>query len=232
MRKNRRNGRRAARLSLLALGIVSLIVLPAPSALAHCPLLDPQCLLGTVDEVVGDATGVVEDTVQGVTNVVEDVPEVLEHTLEVASGGKEEADKAPEPVSEILEAAGSSDEPAPSPVGGNRDGEQVEGTRSDRRARTAVPAGQAGTPTVVLESSAEGSASVSTARPGPSVLPPDAPGILDRIGTAAADAARQLRFPVALSLIVLAFVLFQNNLDRKDPKLALAPITAEVMRFE
>jgi hypothetical protein len=62
--------------------------------------------------------------------------------------------------------------------------------------------------------------------------PKDPPNLLGRIGGIAAEAARHLGFPLALALIVVAFVMVQNYLDRKDPKLALAPILPEVMRFE
>jgi hypothetical protein len=33
-------------------------------------------------------------------------------------------------------------------------------------------------------------------------------------------------FPLALALLVAAFLLVQNRVDRKDPKLALAPISS------
>jgi hypothetical protein len=46
------------------------------------------------------------------------------------------------------------------------------------------------------------------------------------------EAARQLGFPLALAVIVVAFAMIQNYIDRKDPKLALAPIRPEVLRFE
>ena len=57
-------------------------------------------------------------------------------------------------------------------------------------------------------------------------------GLFDRIGSLATQAAKALAFPVALALIVLLFVAVQNRIDRKDPKLALAPIAPDLLRFE
>jgi hypothetical protein len=57
-------------------------------------------------------------------------------------------------------------------------------------------------------------------------------GALERIGRAVVGAAEDFAFPVALALMVAAFLIVQDRLDRKDPKLALAPHRPEVVRFE
>jgi len=57
-------------------------------------------------------------------------------------------------------------------------------------------------------------------------------GLFDRIGSLAIQAAKELAFPLALAVIVLLFVAVQNRIDRKDPKLALAPMTPDLLRFE
>jgi hypothetical protein len=57
-------------------------------------------------------------------------------------------------------------------------------------------------------------------------------GLFERIGSLAIQAAKELAFPLALAVIVLLFVAVQNRIDRKDPKLALAPITPDLLRFE
>jgi len=57
-------------------------------------------------------------------------------------------------------------------------------------------------------------------------------GLFDRIGSLAIQAAEVLAFPVALAVIILLFVAVQNRIDRKDPKLALAPIAPDLLRFE
>ncbi len=42
---------------------------------------------------------------------------------------------------------------------------------------------------------------------------------------------RTLAFPIMLILLVIGFVLVQNTIDRKDPKLALAPVGADHLTF-
>lgn len=61
--------------------------------------------------------------------------------------------------------------------------------------------------------------SASEAAPGESVI--------SQLGRIATEAARQAAFPLALTLMVIAFLMVQNRLDRKDPKLALAPVDSE-----
>jgi hypothetical protein len=43
--------------------------------------------------------------------------------------------------------------------------------------------------------------------------------------------AGTLAFPLLLILLVIGFVLVQNTIDRKDPKLALAPVGADHLPF-
>jgi len=57
-------------------------------------------------------------------------------------------------------------------------------------------------------------------------------GLFERIGSLTIQAAEALAFPLALAVIVLLFVAVQNRIDRKDPKLALAPIAPDLLRFE
>lgn len=46
--------------------------------------------------------------------------------------------------------------------------------------------------------------------------------------------ARDLGFPLALAALVSAFVMVQGRLDRRDPKLAAAPISVhdDLLAFE
>ncbi len=43
----------------------------------------------------------------------------------------------------------------------------------------------------------------------------------------AAEATRQLAFPLALTMMVVVFLTIQGRFDRKDPKLSLAPVDSE-----
>lgn len=62
---------------------------------------------------------------------------------------------------------------------------------------------------------------------GPFVQPPALGGfrkLLRRVAEVAAQVGKRSAFPVALLLMVLGFLTVQNRIDRKDPKLALAPV--------
>jgi hypothetical protein len=49
--------------------------------------------------------------------------------------------------------------------------------------------------------------------------------------TGAVKLARTVAFPIALALLVIGFLLVQGWIDRKDPKLALAPVGSEYLTF-
>ena len=51
--------------------------------------------------------------------------------------------------------------------------------------------------------------------------------VISQIGKVAAAAAEQVAFPLVLTLLVIAFLMVQNRIDNKDPKLALAPVDSE-----
>jgi hypothetical protein len=51
--------------------------------------------------------------------------------------------------------------------------------------------------------------------------------LVTQIGRIAAEAAQQAAFPLLLILMVLAFLMVQNRIDSRDPKLALAPMDTE-----
>jgi hypothetical protein len=53
------------------------------------------------------------------------------------------------------------------------------------------------------------------------------PGVFAAIGRVAVEAAEQVAFPLALALLVGTFLMVQNRIDRRDPKLALAPIHSD-----
>jgi hypothetical protein len=51
--------------------------------------------------------------------------------------------------------------------------------------------------------------------------------VISQIGRVAIEAIEKAAFPIALMLMVGAFLMVQNRIDRKDPKLALAPVDSE-----
>jgi hypothetical protein len=47
------------------------------------------------------------------------------------------------------------------------------------------------------------------------------------------EATRDMAFPMVLALIVVLFLLLQGLMDRRDPKLAVAPLSRnEILNFE
>jgi hypothetical protein len=48
-----------------------------------------------------------------------------------------------------------------------------------------------------------------------------------QLSRAALTTAHKLSFPLALTLLVIAFLVFQSRLDRRDPKLRLAPVDSK-----
>jgi hypothetical protein len=54
--------------------------------------------------------------------------------------------------------------------------------------------------------------------------PAVADGVLDRIAEGVTDAARRFAFPMTVAGLAALFLLVQGRLDRRDPKLATAPI--------
>jgi hypothetical protein len=47
----------------------------------------------------------------------------------------------------------------------------------------------------------------------------------------AAEVAKRIAFPVALLLIVMGFLFVQHRIDRREPKLASAPVVRDIARF-
>jgi hypothetical protein len=50
---------------------------------------------------------------------------------------------------------------------------------------------------------------------------------LRALARVAAQGGRDSRYPLFLLLLLLLFLLVQRRIDRRDPKLALAPLTAD-----
>jgi hypothetical protein len=188
----------------------------APAAMAECPHTDPVCVVESSIEteappspslppIPGDVEKAVEDAVEGAKGEVDRVIGQVTETID-----------------ELLQPGGDS------PGGGGDDGGST----------NQPPAGSGGGRTSSPEERLTGPGFPGSPLTTPATVPStpaafkDQPGPFGRIGDAAVEAAKRLGFPLALALVVVAFAMFQNYLDRKDPKLALAPVGPEVMRFE
>ena len=205
------------KLALVAFGTGILFLVAAPLALADCPVTDPACVTKNVSDVnpppapslppVGDVKDKADEVIKPAKDAVGGVSDAIDGLLNPGGGNGGE---------------GGSGETPP----GRPDGKGAPGAGGTSQSPAGSP----------------GSVPFNDGRLQPGNLPPnspsstsglkDPPNLLGRIGGIAAEAARHLGLPLVLALVVVAFVMVQNYLDRKDPKLALAPILPEVMRFE
>ena len=117
----------------------------------------------------------------------------------------------------------------------------------DRDGFGLVSPGGAGPETSILEALSDlDELAVSVADPKPGVVPDDeatahAFGLRVPLGSSignlartAGEAVQEFAFPLTLAIAVLLFLLFQGELDRRDPKLAYAPVdsTKDMVSFE
>jgi hypothetical protein len=197
------------------LGLGSFLFLAAPAALAECPLTDPLC--------------VVESSIETELPPPPSLPPIPDDVGKALEGAKGEVDKVvgqvTETIDELLNPAGK--DPGGGGGGGDDGGSVKQPPGAPGGGRTGSPEGRLTGPDF------PGSRLTTPANvPTTPAAFKDQPGPLGRIGEAAVEAAKRLGFPLALAVIVMAFAMIQNYLDRKDPKLALAPVGPEVMRFE
>jgi len=219
----------AIRLGTAGLMVASAFVLMSAPAMA-CPVTDLTCLPETTADPVTAVVDTTTDVADTATTVVDQATEVIEQTTaaveETAAAITDQANELVEPTTD--EVLGST---VAQPSGPDATEPGGDGTATG-------PAG-------VKSRTVDGAGPLSFGR-GPVIGPVAAPisltpavsqsiprgGLFDRIGSLAIQAAEALAFPLALALIVLLFVAVQNRIDRKDPKLALAPVAPDLLRFE
>jgi hypothetical protein len=231
----------AIRLGTAGLMVASAFVLMSAPAMA-CPVTDLTCVTETAADpvtavtdtttsAVNQATATVEETADAVTDQANQAVETVTDTV------KGIVDQVPDPIDPgviddptgiLPDVLGSTvDQPSgPSATepGGNGTATGPGGGKS-RTAGVAGPSSFGRGPVIGPV------AAPISSTPAVSVTIPR-PGLFDRLGSLAILAAEALAFPLALAVIVLLFVAVQNRIDRKDPKLALAPITPDLLRFE
>lgn len=236
-----RIGGRVAAVSLIVM--LSSLMFAAPAG--ACDVLDPTCVVETVEDTVDSATGTVddaaEDAAETIDETVEETTETVEETVETVVG---EAEETVEGI--VGPVIGQTDDviggpsqptvpgvdldPVPPPAvdpGPSGDGGAGNGSDGDGSGVGDGPAGTASGGVVgpfVLDPPALGGAPATQ-----NTLEPR--GFLGLAGPAGAIASR-IAFPLALALLVFLFVTFQDRLDGKDPKLALAATSPDVLRFD
>ncbi|MGH2579261.1 MAG: hypothetical protein ACRDGP_00225 [Actinomycetota bacterium] len=220
--------------------VVSAFVLMTVPAVA-CPVTDLSCLPQTVADPVTAVQGAVDQTTTTVEETATTVTDTVNEAVEpITDAVKEVLGQAPDPLDPgviddptgILPDVLGSTVTQPSGPGATRPGGN----------------GSATGPGVVKSRTVGGGGGAGLSRfgRGPVIGPVAAPisstsaasltnprqGLVERIRSLAIQAAEALAFPLALALIVLLFVAVQNRIDRKDPKLALAPVAPDLLRFE
>jgi hypothetical protein len=213
------------RLAALSFAIVALGVLAPGIALADCPPLDVVCL---ADETLGGGGGGVpvdlpplpdDDPIDDVVDPIDDVvPPVVKDPIDRIRGLLDDPPVDP-PIGGGGGGGGSHEGP-----GGAGNGTSRPGGRSDAPPR----------PREVLtgpRASRLGISSTSLERSGPPAPVERDPAIGERLGQVLAVAARSLALVLALLGLAALFAVIQDRLDRKDPRLALAPIESDVVTF-
>jgi hypothetical protein len=191
-----------ALLAVLPLGVAG------PALAQDCLPLDMACV---VDEVTEHAQGTVDDTVTTVTDTVGPVVDDTSDEVDRILGGGNEPPPPPD--------GGGGGDSGGGGDGGSGNGDGGAGPASGR---SALPLGLR-------------PAAITT---GATITPSEQPvqldngtDLRDRFATTIAGAAKSLAVVAALLGIAVAFVLTQNRIDRSDPRLALAPVEADLVRF-
>ena len=226
----------ATRLGIVGLMVGSAFVLISAPAMA-CPVTDFTCLPETtaspVTAVTDTATSAVDQAAatahETAAAVTDKANKTVEPVTDAVKGILGQAPDPPDPTGIIPDVLGSTvaqpSSPGTTEPGGNGTVTGPGGGKS-RTNGGAVSSLTFGRGPVIGPVAARISSTAAVSRTIPRG------GLFDRIGSLAIQAAKELAFPLALALIVLLFVAVQNRIDRKDPKLALAPITPDLLRFE
>jgi hypothetical protein len=190
---------------------VLLLVGAAPARADDCnPVLD----LCGVDDVVDDTVDTVSGTVDTATDTTSDATDPVRKVVDDVLGG---------------ESAGETPLPGDRNGGGSDDGGRKRHGENHRgRNSGGIALGTDGLPTPARSSLGNFSLGSETSSIGNAVGPPPDPSLPDRL---AAGAAKGIATVLVLLGVAVAFVLIQDRLDKKDPKLALAPTRSDVVRF-
>ncbi len=199
----------------------------APAAAQTCLPLDVSCAAedlggGVVRQsgdpdpggLVNDAVGTVGDTVDDVIGTIDDAPDEIDDIVNPPGPQLPPDD----------DEAGNDDEGGP--------GDDEEGTRGGTYdERGAVPSrirssGDRMSPGPRLSAGAPLGFTETSSRTFDPVLDET-----ERIGSAIAAAVPSLMLVLVLLAIAIGFVTVQGRLDRKDPRLALAPVGTEIVSF-
>jgi hypothetical protein len=202
--------------------LVLSFVLLAPSGVAladgPCALMDLGCIVGTADLTVDDAVDTGGSTTQAAVHQVETtVDDVQGRVRDLLGSGGDEPGGGGGNGGNVGNGHGGGD-------GGPRhDGSGNGALRHPTRA-SSMPSTDVGVPT-------PGTAPTLVTTMGYRFADRASAG--EGIPGALREAATGIALPLVVVLLLLfAFTAIQDRLDRRDPKLALAPLATDVLRFE
>jgi hypothetical protein len=206
-------------LLVFSAALISLIAL-APVAGAACPGVDPRCVTDTIDQAQSGLPDTDDPLGEDVPGPVQDGVDTVQDTAGPVVGQVEDT------VDGVLNPGddGGGDD------GGGDDGSGPGGGSDGGKDPSTQGSGPGGgssglfgdSPSPVSGTPLQGPASSGST---------GSVSLVERIRRGAVGTVKELGFPLVLALIVIMFLMIQDRLDRRDPKLALAPITPDVSSF-
>ena len=214
--------------ALLLLAIGGSFVIAAAPARAACAPTDLACATGTVTATVTESVGEVTEPVTEVTDpVTETTGGVVDEVNDTVRPIVDEVPQLPDPPVNVADPPTPDESNAPGARTGSADPSGDPG-----HGRSDLVSGSLVEPTVPVQALVR-DAFVPGLDPGPGPdvrIGPSPPA--ERAGVSLQDLVTAgFAFPLALVLIVGAFLLVQDRLDRRDPRLALAPVGPDVLDF-
>ena len=214
--------------ALLLLAIGGSLVVAAAPARAACALTDLACATATVTEVTEPVTEVTDPVTEVTDPGTEPVGGVVDEVTNTLRPIVDEAPPLPGPPVNVPEPP----TPGESNVTPGARTESADTSGDSGNGRSDPVSGSLVEPTVPVQALVR-DAFVSGLDPGPGSdvrIGPSPP--TERGGVSLQDLVTAgFAFPVALVLIVGAFLLVQDRLARRDPRLALAPVGPDVLDF-
>jgi hypothetical protein len=211
------NTRRLAAVLVLGAALSIMLLGPVGVAVAQdCPATDPTCVIDTVDDTVGDVQKTVDDTTSTAKDEVAATTDKVRATLDelTGSGGGQPPGGGDGDGSNGHDGGAKHD-------GGGSNGGSVH--PAGTTAGASILAREGGTLTLFDTSTLGRSDEGSTDPSSHQTL---------GVGTRLREAATGIAVSLLIVLgAVLVFTAIQGRFDRRDPKLSLAPLTADVLTF-
>jgi hypothetical protein len=214
--------------ALLLLAIGGSLVVAAAPARAACAPTDLACATATVTEVTEPVTEITDPVTEVTDPVTGPVGGVVDEVKNTVHPIVDEVPPLPGPPVNVPEPP----TPGESNVTPGARSASADTSGDSGNGRSDPVSGSLVEPTVPVQALVR-DAFVSGLDPGPGSdvrIGPSPP--TERAGVSLQDLVTAgFAFPVALVLIVGAFLLVQDRLDRRDPRLALAPVGPDVLDF-